>query len=130
MSTHLEPPVAENSDFDFRALLVGEDGATPIDPDVVEEILMVIRDVTGGVLITATPRDVTAQLGSLISDPAGDYNFSVALTAVDNRVIEGSGENQIRLITLMVTHSAGRKRNQEFTYNLDAMQDVPDTIVP
>lgn len=130
MSTHLETPIAENSDFMFKALLVGEDGVTPLEPDdVVEEIEMVLRDVTGGVLIEPG-RDVLAGLTAVVTDPAGDYNFATPLTAEDNRAIEGSGEMQLRLITLKVTHSAGKKRNQEFTYHLDAMQDVEDTIVP
>lgn len=130
MSTHIEELVAENSDFQFRALLVGEDGKTPVDADdVVEEILLTLRDVTGGVLIREDD-DVTADFGAVVVDEDGDYNFDTLLSAEDNRVIEGSGEKQLRLITLKVTHSSGRKRNQEFTYHLDAMQDVEDTIVP
>lgn len=129
MSTHLETPIAENSDFTFKAMLVGEDGVTPLEPDdVVEGITMVLRDVAGGVLIEAG-RDVLSGLTAVVTDPLGDYNFATALTADDNRAVEGSGEMQLRLITLKVTHSAGKKRNQEFTYYLDAMQDVED-IVP
>jgi hypothetical protein len=127
MSTHIETPIAENSDFHFRVLLVGEDGSTPVDEDgVVTAILMSIRDVTGGVLL-ATDRNVTTGLTAVVTDPLGDYNFSTPLTAADNKVVSGSGEKQLRLITLKVTHSSGKKRNQEFTYYLDAMQDVADT---
>ena len=130
MSTHLEPPVAENSDFNFKALLVGEDGSTPVDEDdVVTAITMTIRDVTGGVVLVED-RNVLPGLTAVVTDPAGNYNFSTPITAEDNRVVAGSGEMQLRLITLKVTHSAGKKRNQEFTYHLDAMQDVEDTIVP
>jgi hypothetical protein len=130
MSTHLETPIAENSDFVFKAMLVGEDGETPLEPDdVVEGITMSIRDVTGAIMI-ATNRDVLEGLTEVVTDPAGDYNFATGLTAEDNRVIAGSGEMQLRLITLKVTHSGGKKRNQEFTYHLDAMQDVEDTIIP
>jgi hypothetical protein len=127
MSTHIETLVAENSDFPFRALLVGEDGSTPVDEDgIVTEILMTLRDVAGGVLL-AEDEDVTDGLTAVVTDPAGNYNFTVQLTAAYNKVITGSGEHQLRLLTLKVTHSAGLKRNQEFTYYVDAMQDVADT---
>jgi hypothetical protein len=130
MSTHIETPIAENSDFTLKLMLVGEDGETPLEEDgVVTAITMSLRDITGGVMI-ATDRDVLSGLTAVVTDPVGDYNFATPLTAEDNRVIEGSGELQLRLITLKVTHSGGKKRNQEFTYHLDAMQDVEDTVVP
>lgn len=119
MSTHIEDEVAENSDFPFTCTFVGEDGSTPVGSDVVSEILMTIRDVTGDELIVPD-RNVTSGLDV-------DGNFETLLTAADNKVIEGSGEKQLRLITFKITHSGTRKRNQEFTYYVDAMQDVPDT---
>jgi len=117
MSTHIEEPVQEGSDFELTAILYGPDGVTPVGNDVVTEVLMTIRDVAGGVLID-TDRDVTSGLDI-------DGNFATLLTADDNAVIEGSGEHQLRLLTFKITHSGGRKRNQEITYYLDNLQDAP-----
>lgn len=116
MSTHIEELVAESSDFQLEALLVGPDGVTPVGNDVVSEILMTIRDTASATFLTED-RDVTADL-----DIAG--NFSTWLSAADNVAVPTSGRNQLRLVTLKVTHSGGKKRNQEITYYLENMQDV------
>jgi hypothetical protein len=116
MSTHIEDLVAEGSDFQLEALLVGPDGITPVGNDVVTEILMTIRDTASATFI-AEDRNVTSAL-----DING--NFSTQLSAADNVAVPTSGKNQLRLITLKVTHSGGKKRNQEITYYLENMQDV------
>lgn len=123
MSTHIEEPIAEGSDYPFRCLLVDEDGEA-VDVDAISEILMTIRDLESGTVIE-TDVDVT---DGLLPDPLDDpdVNFQINIAAEWN-VSLGTPppEMQLRLLTFKITHSGGRKRNQEVTYNLDAMQDVP-----
>jgi hypothetical protein len=119
MSTHIEEPIAENSDYQYSAIFVGPDGITPVDDDVIEEILLTIRDTASGTFIVRD-EDVTDGMGS-------GGAFSVPITANMNAAIEDSGEKQLRLMTFKITHSAGKKRNQEVTYFLDSMQDVENT---
>ena len=116
MSTHIDEPIAEASDYVLRATLVGPDGITPIEPDVVSEILYSVRDVATGTMIK-TDEDCTSGLS------AGGA-FALDLDVDDTGVL-GTGEMELRLVTFKITHSAGRKRNQEVTYYVDNMQDVP-----
>jgi len=46
------------------------------------------------------------------------------LSATDLSGEEDGEQFQLHLLTLKVTHSNGKKRNQEFTFNLDELQDV------
>lgn len=127
MSTHLEEEAPENSDVPLVALLVGPDGSSPIDPDVVSSIEMTIRDVTSGTIIEDA-LEVVSSLGSVVDlgGEIGEVNFQFDLTPEHVKAIEGSGEKQLRLVTFKITHSGGKVRNQEITFYVDAMQDVED----
>lgn len=121
MSTHIETPVAEGSDYQYSALFVGPDGVTPVEDGVIDEILLTIRDRASGTIIVED-EDVTDGL-------EGSGVFKFRITAEWNRSITGSGENQLRLMTFKITHSgSARKRNQEVTYYLDNMQDIETEV--
>src|SRR5689334_22046886 len=113
MSTHIEDPVAEDSDYLYTTTFVGPDGVTPIGDGVIEEVLLTIRDTASATLILED-EDVTSGVGS-------GGAFSRIISAAENAAIEGSGEKQLRLMTFKITHSGGRKRNQEVTYYLDSI---------
>jgi hypothetical protein len=121
MTTHIDEFPTEGSDYQLQALLVGPDGVTPIDPGVVTEILMTLRDVASATLIV-TDQNVTSALGAVV----GGFNFRLDMLAAWMREY-GTDEEQLRVATFKITHSAGKKRNQEVSFYVDQLTDVDTT---
>jgi hypothetical protein len=119
--THIEDLFAEASDTFIVGILVGEDGETPIDPDIVTAITATLRDKE--LADQDAPEALIFEDRDVLSALQGDGTFRLPLSAADTVAI-GDVERQLRLLTLTYVHSAGKIRHQEITFFVDQMQDV------
>lgn len=113
--TVIDDPLAEASDYLVDAVLYGPDGTTPLEPAAVSEILATLRDVESNATIFVD-RDVTANLSS------GGV-FEMPLTH-DDLAATVSRRFQRRLLTLKMTQTNGKTRNQEIKFSVENLTDV------
>lgn len=124
MAQHIDELFEEESDAIIQTVIVGEDGVTPIDSDIVTDLHMWMRDKEADPeVFLVDGRDVLSQLGP-------DGLLRLEMEADDMVATVGGGEKQLRLITLRFQHSGGKVKYEEITFYLDAMQDAPQPPLP
>jgi hypothetical protein len=118
MAYIIEELFSEASDEIIAATIVGEDGVTPIDSDIVTALQMWLREKeTADETVIVADRDVLSQMGD---------NGALRLELIPaDLVAVGTEERQMRLVTLKITHSGGKVKYLEIVFHLDAMQDAP-----
>lgn len=118
MAHHIERLFEEESDTLIAFTIFSEDGVTPVDSDIIEEIKVWLRDKEDESMIVEGD-DVTDQLG-----PDGAMRLLVP-AAWTETTFGSTTERQLRLLTLRIEHSEGKVRYEEITFHIDAMQDSP-----
>lgn len=113
--TDITDVLAEESDYQLTATLVGPDGTTPVEPAAVQALTATLRDLDSGAAIY-TDRDVRSGLG------AGGA-FVMNITAEDNESTS-TRRFQRRLLTLKITQTDGKMRKHVIRYVVENLADV------
>lgn len=115
--TEITELVAEGSDYLLTGTLYGPDGETPIeDVSIIASLVADLRDVENAAFIFED-RAVT---GAFETGGA----FEMPLSAADLAAV-GALRFQRRLLTLVMTQTNGKKRNQAVKFTIENLQDAP-----
>ena len=114
--TDISTPLAEESDYEVVATLVGPDGTTPVEPAAVTSILADLRDLETGEMIFSD-EIVTASLSA-----GGEFNMPLEAEHLEATVTK---RFQKRLLTLHILQTNGKKRKHAIQFVIENLQDVP-----
>lgn len=114
--TEITEPLAEESDYEVVATLVGPDGVTPVEPAAIQSITADLRDLELNELIFEN-EDVTSALG-----PGGEFIMPLEaehlVSTIDRRF-------QRRLLTLNILQTNTKKRRHVIRFVVENLQDAP-----
>lgn len=114
--TEITDLIAEGSDYVLTGTLYGPDGTTPIDDiSIIQSLVADLRDVENGGFIFEN-RTVSGAF------TAGG-GFEMPLSAADLAAVGGL-RFQRRLLTLAMTQTNGKKRNQAVKFTIENLQDA------
>jgi len=114
--TEIAEPLAEESDYEVTATLVGPDGITPVQPEAVQSITATLRDLELNEIIGTPDDDVTSSLG-----PDGEFVMPLSAAQLESTL---DRRFQRRLLTLKITQTNGKLRKHAIRFVIENLQDV------
>jgi hypothetical protein len=114
--TEFNEPLAEESDYELTATLVGPDGTTPVQPAAIQSITADLRDLETGEMIFED-EIVTSSLGT-----DGEFVMPLEAEYLTSTVAK---RFQKRQLTLHILQTNQKKRKHAIKFVVENLQDVP-----